>query len=238
MGTSSPLDSMCGQIKLVPVPARSQGDRVRTLITSSQPDMAERLASREFSSTLGQALEQGDYDAVQVEGIEMARYIPLVRTAAPRSPVIFDDHNAEYLLQARAAAVDIRQPAAWPKALYSLIQWRKLKRFETQACSLAQTVMAVSPDDIAALRRLVPGVQPRLLPNGVDTEYFRSDSGDHPGPLGLLFTGTMDFRPNVDAIRWFVSDILPRVSSRNPGRQALRGRTIPHFTGAPCCRRP
>jgi polysaccharide biosynthesis protein PslH len=72
-----------------------------------------------------------------------------------------------------------------------------------------------------------------VVPNGVDTDYYRRERANGAPRANLLFTGTMDFRPNVDAVRWFASDILPRLSfqrrdvklyvvGRAPSRPVLR----------------
>jgi polysaccharide biosynthesis protein PslH len=216
---SSPLRQLCGQMALLPAPRRSRARRLSTLLTSRLPDVATRLSSDVFGTAICQFLKSGRYDAVQVEGIEMASYIPLIRATSPRTAIVFDDHNAEYLLQRRAAVVDARRPAGWPGALYSLVQWFRLKRYEAWACSMADAVLAVSEEDATALRKLAPGIEPVVVPNGVDTSYYQWNRTNGAKGAELLFTGTMDFRPNVDAMRWFTSDILPRLSSH---RQDVR----------------
>ena len=55
-----------------------------------------------------------------------------------------------------------------------------------------------------------------VVPNGVDTEYYRPDPAVTREPATLLFTGTMDYRPNVDAVRWFALDVLPMVAEHRP----------------------
>jgi len=116
---------------------------------------------------------------------------------------------------------DIRVPRRWIGALYSLIQWQKLARYEAWACRQADAVIAVSEQDAAALRRLVPGLQVTVVPNGVDVSVYAAFH--HPTPLlpphSLLFTGTMDFRPNVDAVLWFVEHVLERVRAAVPDVQ-------------------
>jgi glycosyltransferase involved in cell wall biosynthesis len=60
---------------------------------------------------------------------------------------------------------------------------------------------------------LVPGLEPIIVPNGVDTESY-CPGGVAAASLerhALVFTGKMDFRPNVDAALWFCSDVLPLV---------------------------
>jgi glycosyltransferase involved in cell wall biosynthesis len=73
--------------------------------------------------------------------------------------------------------------------------------------------VAVSEADKAALQRLVPGLNVTVVPNAVDVEYYTS-ADIRPSPLpprSLIFTGKMDFRPNVDAVLWFCQEVLPLV---------------------------
>ncbi len=102
--------------------------------------------------------------------------------------------------------------------MYSSIQWRKLRRFERQVCQQADRVVCVSEADAAAVQQLDPALRPVVVPNGVDTEFYRREAVtplDLP-PHSLVFTGTMDFRPNVDAMLWFASEVLPLVKRAVP----------------------
>ena len=69
---------------------------------------------------------------------------------------MFDDHNAEYLLQKRAFLTDVRQPRRWLGAAYSFVQWRKLIAYERRICRMADRVVAVSDAGREALRRSCP----------------------------------------------------------------------------------
>jgi glycosyltransferase involved in cell wall biosynthesis len=191
--------------------------------------MALRLPSAEFQAKLAAALRREPFDVVQIEGIEMAPHWMHWRVSNTQYPIfVFDDHNAEYVLQQRAFETDVRQPARWVGALYSLIQWKKLCRYEAMVCRLADQVVAVSEADEAALQRLVPGLEVTVVPNGVDTEFYndqfpmindQSKSGHWDLDIGhcsLVFTGKMDFRPNVDAVLWFCQEVLPLVQRRMP----------------------
>jgi glycosyltransferase involved in cell wall biosynthesis len=141
-------------------------------------------------------------DVVDEKGMEWRR--PLI---------VFDDHNCEYVLQKRAFLTDLRIPARWPGAAYSFIQWQRLQRYEAQACRRADRVLAVSDADAAALHRLVPDVKATVVPNGIDTRAYRPTPAHADAP-SLVFTGTMDFRPNVDAVLWFAREVLPRIRAR------------------------
>lgn len=216
----TPLPDLCYRIDTIPTPPpRSLLPRLATTLLSTQPDMALRLPSRRFGARLEQRVQSEQYDAIQVEGIEMGQYGLALRERQlldSRTQLVFDDHNAEYMLQRRAFLTDVRQPKRWPAAGYSLVQWTKLQRYERNICRAANRVVAVSEADAAALCRLVPGLSPAVVPNGVDVDFFRPDPVDENDEQAatLVFTGKMDFRPNIDAMLWFCNEIFPRIRAR------------------------
>jgi glycosyltransferase involved in cell wall biosynthesis len=231
------LCAACRPIVAVPAPRRSHADRLRTLL-SPHPDLACRLWSPDFAHALSTLLRESHFDVLHIEGLEMASYLPLLRQAHPRSPIsnyqsLYDAHNAEYLIQRRALATDMRQPARWPAALYSWLQIPRLQKFEAEVCQTVNTVTCVSAEDAAALRQLVPTLRPAVVPNGIDVEAYRqytagnitkrsleTQSGSrfarHTSRPALVFTGKMDYRPNVDAALWFAGEILPRIRAARP----------------------
>jgi glycosyltransferase involved in cell wall biosynthesis len=131
--------------------------------------------------------------------------------------VVFDDHNCEYVLQQRVFLTDLAVPARWPGAAYSCVQWLRLRRYEADVCRRADWVLTVSDADADALQRLVPGLDPSVVPNGIDTRVYHPKAVEtQPRENSLVFTGTMDFRPNVDAILWFVKEVLPLIQVEIP----------------------
>jgi sugar transferase (PEP-CTERM/EpsH1 system associated) len=142
-----------------------------------------------------------------------------------RSKLIYDAHNAEWVLQRRALHADAAKRRRWPAAAYSLIQTVKLRRYEARVLNAASATVAVSEADAEALRQLAPHARILVAPNGVDTNYFGpDDSADVDADL-CVFTGKMDFRPNVDAVQWFCDNVWPRVRRERPtARFAIVGR--------------
>jgi sugar transferase (PEP-CTERM/EpsH1 system associated) len=212
------LRTVC-RTETVPLPVRTLRDRLRVMLTTRQPDMALRLASETYAQRLVEWLARESFDVVHVGGIEMAPYLDVIEAARPRPLVVFDNLNCEYLLQQRAFLTDLRVPGRWPGAAYSLVQWRRLRRYEAQVCRRADRVLAVSEADAAALRKLVPGLGVVVVPNGVDTLAYRpeaSNAAPQVSERALVFTGTMDFRPNVDAVLWFTRKVLPGVQAEVP----------------------
>ncbi len=238
------LRAACRRIETAPTVQRPPFQRLRNLLLSPLPDLAHRLESPEFSARLGQLINTTHFDTLFVEGLELAAHSFTAEYAgnagritknnfAPSAlsavKIIFDAHNCETVLQRRAFATDRRSPRRWPAAFYSLIQSRRLARFEAEVCRRADQVTCVSAKDAQALQTLVPDLTPVVIPNGIFlsdytqiqlplriTDYGLRITNNQPA---LVFTGKMDYRPNVDAALWFANDILPLIHRERPAAQ-------------------
>jgi sugar transferase (PEP-CTERM/EpsH1 system associated) len=222
---AAPLHPYCQTIEVVPVPWRSGLKRLLTTLFSPLPDMALRLPSAQFRRKLAARLGGERFDVVQVESIEMAPYAMgdagwEMDDTQDRPLWVFDDYNAEYVLQQRAFETDVRHPRRWIGALYSFIQWQKLRRYEAAVCQRVDQVIAVSEADkeILILQELGPGVEVTVIPNGVDTRAYDPEQTYALvlEPHSVVFTGKMDFRPNIDAVLWFCHQVLPLIKTQVP----------------------
>src|SRR4029079_2738845 len=93
--------------------------------------------------------------------------------------------------------------------------WRKLRRRERAICEQADLTIAVSTEDRDRLSALAPGARVTSIPTGVDTNYF-SPTAAPEIPGRLVFTGSMDWQPNEDAVTYFADAILPRIRQELP----------------------
>lgn len=245
------LRQACVLAEALPRPTRSSILRLQQLATTRLPDMAWRLYSDEMLQRVTALCQEVPFDAVHIEGIEMATYgllaarfrigdfgmwteelrpdsfggysMQLRKLESPTPSLTYDAHNAEYVLQRRAFTTDVTDPARLPHAMYSLVQWWRLRRFERRVCIASKDILAVSDADRKALALRAPdkAAAMRVLPNGVDPDYWSRDAAFPPaniprGVEALVFDGTMDFRPNVDAALWFVKRVLPLVRADRP----------------------
>jgi glycosyltransferase involved in cell wall biosynthesis len=196
------LASVSRRAVVVPLPdTRSAVRRGVDIVRTDLPDMALRLWSALFRTTVQRMLRGGDYDAVQAEGIEMAPYLSLV----PAAKRVYDAHNAEFLLQQRLA-----MGGSTSARVYSEIQWRRLQRFEGGLVAGSRLTLAVSNHDANQLLALANGsdANVRVVPNGIDVAGYTFRA---PGPdtrADLLFLGKLDFRPNAVAVRWLIDEVL------------------------------
>ncbi len=217
------LQAACRRVIAIPAPRRSRADRLRTLL-SPHPDLARRLWSPDFAHALTDLLRESHFDIIHIEGLEMAPYLLLMRRANLKSPIfiVYDAHNAEHTLQRRVFATDLRQPRRWLAALYSWMQVPRLRKFEAEVCQAVHAVTCVSGEDAAALQQLVPSLRLIIVPNGIDVDEYAQytiRNTQYAARPTLLFTGKMDYRPNLDAVLWFVEDIFPRIRAARPEAQ-------------------
>lgn len=126
-------------------------------------------------------------------------------------PTVLFEHNVEYLIWKRLCDLE-RSP--WRRALLE-IEWRKLRAREGAACRAADLTIAVSADDRNRLAALAPQSEITWIPTGVDTDYF-APNPDAERPYHIVFSGSMDWHPNEDAVQYFIADILPRVRAAVP----------------------
>lgn len=180
----------------------------------------------------------GSVDAVYAFSGQMAQFVPAA--ARPRFVMDFVDVDSAKF----AAYAD---EARGPMRIAYRREAKLLAAFEARVAARADASLFVSEAEAALFRRSTGLPAVRALANGIDSRFF-DPAADFPplpaeergeGPL-LLFTGQMDYRPNVDAVRWFAAEVLPKVpdarfviAGRNPTAEvrALAGARVT-VTGA------
>jgi sugar transferase (PEP-CTERM/EpsH1 system associated) len=113
----------------------------------------------------------------------------------------------------------------WPLSWVYAREGRKLAAWEARVAADFDATLLVSREEAALLQRRAPAARDRIgaFENGVDADYF-SPARDYPDPypadaLGVVFTGAMDYWPNIDAVTWFADRIFPAVRDAVPAAQ-------------------
>ncbi|MHB8824939.1 MAG: TIGR03087 family PEP-CTERM/XrtA system glycosyltransferase [Thiobacillus sp.] len=113
----------------------------------------------------------------------------------------------------------------WPLSWLYAREGRKLAAWEGWVAQDFDATLLVSHAEAALLQQRAPAAQLKIgaFENGVDADYF-SPARDYPNPYppdvqGVVFTGAMDYWPNVDAVGWFAERIFPTVRAAVPGAQ-------------------
>jgi hypothetical protein len=165
-------------------------------LVSSLPYFLTKYRSAEMRNRVRSCVAGGDFDVIVCDFL-----MPTVNLPAklPCATVLFQ-HNVEAMIWKRH--YEVQQNAL--KKMYLRGQWRKARSFEGDACKRFDGVVAVSAADAEAMRRDY-GI------TNVDTEYFRRTGSEAPRPFNLVFTGSMDWLPNEDAIRFFTAEVFPLI---------------------------
>lgn len=136
------------------------------------------------------------------------QYARSVRRYAPRAKLLFDTVDLHFLREQRAAGV------AGSDALRH--QAKTSRHSELALINKADVSFVVSPHEQALLKKLAPGARVELLSNIHEVHGCRQP---HAGRRDLVFIGGAGHPPNLDAMRWIASDILPALRARLPDWQ-------------------
>ncbi len=139
-------------------------------------------------------------------------------------PWVVMAHNVESLIWQRYT-----QTASNPLSHWFLDkQWKRFQQFEAWAYPAATRAIAVSREDAERIERQFAAKDVAIVDNGVDTEFFTPDEAITRDPWQMLFLGSLDWRPNLDAVRLLLDAILPRVQAAEPkATLAIVGRKPP-----------
>ena len=174
------------------------------------PYAVGKYRSAEYRRTLARLLEEERFDLIVCDFLFPAVNLP---KRLPCPAVMFT-HNVESEIWRRHAET---KSDAIGRLLYGA-QYRRMLRYERRMLARFDGILAVSDADRETFARLYPGAiaQPaHVVPTGVDTEYFAPAAGSQQ-PARLIFTGSMDWLPNEDAMIYFCRDVLPAIRAEVP----------------------
>ena len=170
------------------------------------------------------------YDLVYASSTPMAQY-----ARAVGAPVVMDfvDVDSD---KWRQYADHTRPPLNW---LYR-IEGRRLQGAEGDIARWARVCLLATHAEESMLKSFAPWARSAVVPNGIDLAYYKPVSETVAHPV-VLFTGAMDYLPNIDAVSHFCADVLPRVRREipetrfcivglNPSPDVLRLASIPGVT--------
>jgi glycosyltransferase involved in cell wall biosynthesis len=153
--------------------------------------------------------EKNHYDLIQIEDVIMAQYF---NDHMQNIPKILDMHNVESNLLCRYAEKD----GNFFKRIYAKLTASKLEKYEVGISEKFSSVLTCSSDDGALLMKNGVNIPVRVVPNGVDCEYFKPDHNADSFSKDLVFVGSMDYHANRTGVIFFVNHILPLIIKKLP----------------------
>lgn len=180
-------------------------DQLRATFTAHSHHQSS-LVTPAFQTALDRLFKEKHFDVLHTEFSHLG---PVWTPPGMRK--VCDAHNVEYDVFARQAE---SSPSAFRRAHYKL-EWFKLKRDETRWAAAQDALITTSDRDRDVFARDV-ATPIFVVPNGVDSAYFRPAPEAVAEPHSIVFTGAMNYVPNYDGIGWFVEAVLPKIAAKVP----------------------
>lgn len=203
------------RIHLVELPKWQSVVNAGLALLSGEPLQVGYFKSAKMQALISYLLQQESFDAVHVQHIRMAPYLKDIHSV----PRILDLPDAFSLYWKRRQDIP---GLFWKKQLERLEQ-KRLFKYERLLNNFDLTLVC-SQEDQQYLKNAHHIDRISVLPNGVDTEQFNNPQGhDYAQQINILFTGNMDYAPNVDAVVYFVESIFPHILNVFPQAKFIIG---------------
>jgi sugar transferase (PEP-CTERM/EpsH1 system associated) len=177
-------------------------------LVSTQPYAIRKYTSTAMWREIVERERSKSFDVLICDFLAPAANVP----PTLKSPALLFQHNVEAMIWKRHYETQTNPV----KKAYLYGQWRKMLKFERQMCRRFDCVIAVSADDREQMKREYGAETVFDVPTGVDTDFFRPSGEVQASSHNMVFTGSMDWLPNEDAIRYFMREILPLIKQKVP----------------------
>ena len=181
-----------------------------------------RFVFKEFENELISCLNKHEFDIVQIEGIFMAPYIPVIRKHS-KAKITIRTHNAEHVIWDRL----IQNEGNGLKKQYLQLQNKRLKKTEIELLGIADAIIPITPTDKIIFEELEIKSNYFISPTGIDIDRYQIDYSKEK-PTTFFHLGSMDWMPNVEGVDWFLKEVyLPYFQNNEAITFNFAGRFMP-----------
>jgi len=168
--------------------------------------------SQEMQQQVDEMMDGNSFDIIHVQFFRMAQYVTKYTkrsTGRDACATVLDSGDSFSLNLSRRSRLD--RGLSWPLLK---IEANRVRTYETEITQWFDEVTMVSPLDRDYLLSVNGGAPMSVVPMGVDLEYYQPGNEEY-GP-NLLFTGTIRYFPNKDAVLYFYNEIFPLIKNAVP----------------------
>ena len=204
----SHLEELASPVVLLPfsIPRSKRWQQVQT-IALGKSYLLNLFAIDDVQAALDDLLARDQYDAVLFESVLMADY----RLPAGLMTII-DQHNIEHELYQRA----YEQQKIGFRKWYNWCEYRLVKRAEIERCRKADLVLMTSDRERLIMRDLLPSTAIEVVRTGLDVDAYGETYAALEVPHQIVFTGTMNYFPNMDGALFFARECWPLIREQVP----------------------
>lgn len=170
----------------------------------------DRFFSEAFEERLREVLRAEPPDVVLLESLFMVPYVPALRRGTS-ARLVLRSVNVEHEIWEGLARGEHRLGRRLTLGHLA----RRLRQYETTTLNDVDAILPVTPEDADTYRRLGATVPIHVAPVGIESGAYPDRSG-HGDPFTLVFLGSLDWRPNLEAVDWLLRSVWPLVRKAVP----------------------
>jgi glycosyltransferase involved in cell wall biosynthesis len=210
--------------RLVEVPAAINWvEAALNLLFSRLPYNAQRFISDEYSSELIKLLTEKQFDVIQLEGLYLCPYIPVIRRYS-EAKIAYRAHNIEYEIWERTATLSEGMRSKYLRNLS-----KRIKRFEISYLNTYDILVPITDRDGIILDNLGNTKPRHTSQTGIDFASLVPTAKKLEFP-SLFHIGALDWAPNQEGLIWFFDNCWKKIRSENPELKFyLAGRNAPDW---------
>jgi polysaccharide biosynthesis protein PslH len=202
-------------------------DAFSSLVTSDSYNIS-RFFSTDFDILLRKTLKANEYDIIHLESLFMTPYIHTIRRLS-NAKIILRSHNLEYMIWQRLSIA----PGNPAKKVYLKILAQQLKKYETNVFSSIDGIASISSQDQNKYMQLGCKKPMVTIPFGISLKAYNADyhlRKNLVNKFKLFHIGSMDWKPNLEGISWFIEEVWPFVLKENQDLLLhIAGRSMPNW---------
>jgi polysaccharide biosynthesis protein PslH len=194
------------------------------LLFSRMPYNATRFISQEYTLNLIELLKKEEFDIIQIEGLYLCLYIPLLRNYS-KAKISYRSHNIEYEIWQRICREEINVFKRW----YLRILTKRIKHMEIQNHNKYDCLVPISQVDAYELNRMGNTKPQCTIQFGIN-DFHPRGSSDEVEFSSLFYIGALDWTPNQSAILWFIEHVWLKLRNENSQLKFyISGRNAPKW---------
>ena len=193
----------------------------KNLLFSGLPYNAERFITKEFSDRLQQLLNDEEFDVIQLEGLYLAPYVPLIRKHS-KALLSMRAHNIEHEIWERT----VMQKSGLKKIYTGIIAGR-VRKMELKYLNTYDAMVPITGRDAEILKSFGCSLPLHVSPTGINAHDFKSYDAKPEFP-SIFHIGALDWSPNQEGIGWFLKNCWDTLHKKYPELKFyIAGRNAP-----------
>jgi polysaccharide biosynthesis protein PslH len=203
--------AFCERYIRISRPARYTPLKLLRGVLGRYPITAVNYESPALTEAVTSVLQANRFDAIHLDALHLHPLVPVIDRIQPGVPILYDWHNIDSEVMSRFA----ESSASLPRKLYAGFTAGRIAKLEREVLRVGAGHFVCSERERQILAAIAPQARIAVVENGVDTGAFR-EIRRNPQPRDLLFVGSMDYYPNIEAVNHFATFVWPSVHQHYP----------------------